>query len=73
MPRSQGRRRGLKVQALPTAWLCPPCHKFLHRTFTNAELAGEYASVDALLGHEDVRRFVAWLRTQPASKGVRVR
>ena len=73
MPRSQGRRQGLKVQTLPTARLCSPCHKFLHRTFTNAELAGEYASVDALLSHEDVRRFVAWLRTQPASKGVRVR
>lgn len=73
VPRSQGRRQGLKVQALPTVQLCSPCHKFLHRTFTNAELAGEYASVDALLGHEAVRRFVAWVRTQPASKGVRVR
>lgn len=73
MPRSQGRRRGLKVHALPTARLCPACHKFLHRTFTNAELAGEYASVAALLEHQGVRRFVAWLRTQPASKGVRVR
>jgi len=73
VPRSQGRRQGLKVQTLPTVLLCSPCHKFLHRTFTNAELAGEYASVEALLGQEDVRRFVGWLRTQPASKGVRVR
>ncbi|EYB68394.1 hypothetical protein DEIPH_ctg025orf0286 [Deinococcus phoenicis] len=73
VPRSQGRRQGVRVQDLPTVPLCPACHKFLHRTFTNAELAGEYHSVDALLAHDGVRRFVAWLRTQPASKGVRVR
>lgn len=73
IPKSQGRRQGVKIHALPTVLLCPPCHKFLHRTFTNAELAGEYSSVDALLGHEDVKRFVAWISKQPATKGVRVR
>ncbi|SMB91686.1 HNH endonuclease [Deinococcus hopiensis] len=73
VPRSQGRRQGVKMQDLPTVTLCPACHKFLHRTFSNAELAGEYHSVDALLEHEAVRRFVAWVRTQPASKGIRVR
>ncbi|MEW6422032.1 MAG: HNH endonuclease [Deinococcota bacterium] len=73
VPRSQGRRQGVKVQDLPTVLLCSACHKFLHRTFSNAELAGEYHTLDALLAHEAVRRFVVWLRTQPASKGVRVR
>lgn len=73
VPRSQGRRRGVKVQELPTAQLCSACHKFLHTTFSNAELAQEYATVDALLTHDDVRRFVAWIRRQPATKGVRVR
>ncbi len=73
VPRSQGRRRGLKVQALPTAWLCPACHKTLHRLFTNDELAREYGSLEALQGHEDVQRFVKWVQKQPGSKGVRVR
>ncbi len=73
VPRSQGRRQGVKIQELPTVRLCPACHKFIHRTFSNAELAGEYSSVEALLAHEAVRRFVAWVRGQPASKGVRVR
>lgn len=73
VPKSQGRRQGVKIHALPTARLCPACHKFLHWTFSNAELAGDYSSVEALLGHEDVRRFVAWVRGQPASKAVRVR
>lgn len=73
IPRSQGRRRGLRAAELPTERLCPACHKFLHRTFTNAELAAEYRSVETLLEHPDVQRFVAWIRKQPASKGVRVR
>ncbi|MBB6017908.1 HNH endonuclease [Deinococcus radiopugnans] len=73
IPRSQGRRRGAKVSDLPTAMLCGPCHKFLHRTFSNAELAQDYSAVDALLEHEDVRRFVAWIKKQPASRSVRVR
>lgn len=73
IPRSQGRHRGAKVSDLPTAALCGPCHKFLHRTFSNAELAQEYSAVETLLQHEDVRRFVAWVRKQPASRSVRVR
>lgn len=73
LPRSQGRRRGLKSGELPTALLCPPCHRTLHRLFSNAELEQEYSSLDALRAHEDVQRFVKWVRTQPGSKGVRVR
>lgn len=73
VPKSQGRRRGVPIHALPTALLCPACHKFLHKTFSNAELETQYNSVDKLLAHEGVARFVAWLRKQPASKGVRVK
>lgn len=73
LPRSQGRRQGLRVTDLPTTMLCGPCHKFLHRTFSNVELAREYSDLAALRTHEDVQRFVRWLRTQPATKAVRVR
>ncbi|CAM3988245.1 HNH endonuclease [Deinococcus frigens] len=73
IPRSQGRRRGARVCELPTVMLCGPCHRFLHRTFSNAELAQDYSAVGTLLEHPDVRRFVAWIQKQPASRGVRVR
>ncbi len=73
VPRSQGRRRGVPVAELPTVLLCGPCHKFLHRTFSNAELAAEYPTVEALRRHPEVERFVRWLRTQPATRNVRVR
>ena len=73
IPRSQGRRRGVRAHELPTVQLCAACHKFLHATFSNAELAQDHTTVQALLTHDDVRRFVAWIRRQPVSKGVRVR
>lgn len=73
VPRSQGRRRGVKVANLPTVMLCPPCHKFLHKTFTNAELASTYPTVEALRAHPDVARFLAWLCKQPPTRSVRVR
>lgn len=73
IPRSQGRRQGLRHADLPTAPLCAACHKFLHVTFSNAELAGEYASLEALLAHPDVQRFLKWIRKQPPTKQVRVR
>ena len=73
IPRSQGRRQGLRAAELPTADLCPACHKFLHATFSNAELAGEYADLTALRQHPEVGRFLAWVRRQPPTKAVRVR
>ena len=73
LPRSQGRRRGYRMADLPTVMLCSACHKFLHRTFTNAELERGFTTVDALLQDERVQNFVAWVRRQPASKAVRVR
>ncbi|WP_291426541.1 HNH endonuclease [Deinococcus sp.] len=73
VPRSQGRRRGVKVSELPTVMLCPACHKFLHATLTNAQLANEFPDLERLRQHEDVRKFLHWLRKQPATKAVRIR
>ncbi len=73
IPKSQGRRQGLNIAALPTVLLCSACHKFLHKTFSNAELAGEFNSVDVLLEREEVRKFVTWIKKQPATKAVKVR
>ena len=72
-PKSVGRRKGLKVADLPTAELCPACHKQLHVLFPNRELAQRLDSIEALREDERVARFLTWLRKQPGSKGVRVR
>ncbi|MEO7937016.1 MAG: HNH endonuclease [Burkholderiaceae bacterium] len=41
------------------------CHRQLHALFSETELARSYATVDALLAHPEVARFVAWVRQKP--------
>jgi hypothetical protein len=72
-PVLQGRRKGIKVQDLPTAGFCSACHEYVHSTFSNADLAGPYNSLEALSEHEGVARFVKWVRKQPMSKAVKVK
>ena len=57
VPRSRG---GTETQVLHRI-----CHRQLHALFTETELARNYATVDALLAHADVARFVDWVREKP--------
>lgn len=41
------------------------CHRQIHALFSEAELARRYNSVEALIEHEEVRKFVAWVKTRP--------
>lgn len=34
--------------------LCSSCHSFMHKTFTHAELAKTYNTIDALLNAEEL-------------------
>jgi hypothetical protein len=40
---------------------------------TEAELARQYATVEALLAHPELKVFVAWIRTKPDDFFVSVR
>jgi len=46
------------------AWLCRPCHSAVHGMIDAGTLAREYASVDALRGHEGVGKWVKWAERQ---------
>lgn len=72
VPKSQGRRQGVKLGEIPTVKMCPACQGFLTKTFSNAELANDLNTVEALLAREEVQKFVKWVQKQPLSKGVRV-
>ncbi|MFC4637855.1 HNH endonuclease [Deinococcus hohokamensis] len=72
VPKSQGRRQGVKLGEIPTVKMCPACQGFLSKTFSNAELANELNTVGALQAREEVQKFVKWVQKQPLSKGVRV-
>jgi hypothetical protein len=48
-----------------TVPLHPICHRIIHATASNAELARLYPTLDKLLEREDIRRFVAWIADKP--------
>lgn len=50
---------------------CSPCHKQIHAMFTEKELAETFNTVDKLLAHSEIRKFVAWIATKPADFEVR--
>lgn len=55
------------------AMLCRPCHKTLHATLTERELAEQYHAVEALREHPELAKFIAWVRRQPPGRRITVR
>jgi len=41
------------------------CHRQIHALLTETELANTYPTVQALLEHPDVAKFVQWIQTKP--------
>jgi len=64
-PRYQ-KRHSRKERLTAIVCLCHPCHKHIHRLYSERELADRFASLEALLGDDDIHAFVAWLATKPA-------
>jgi hypothetical protein len=58
VPKSKGGRH--------TEFLHRMCHRQVHALFTETELARQYSTVEALLAHPEMARFVAWVRGKPA-------
>ena len=44
---------------------CRPCHSSIHRSEDNRTLALEWNTLDKLLSHTQISKFVAWASTQP--------
>jgi len=57
VPKSEGGR--------DTVPLHPICHRTIHATASNAELARLYPTIAELRERDDVRRFVAWIADKP--------
>ena len=59
-------KRSFNREALHrTVPLCGACHRQIHRTLTEKELEREYNSVEALLSHPGISRFVRWIERKP--------
>lgn len=55
------------------AWLCEPCHKTVHATLSEQELAEHYHTLDRLAAHPDIAGFVVFVRKRPPDAHVAVR
>ncbi|MDP1028280.1 HNH endonuclease [Sphingomonas sp. KR1UV-12] len=65
VPKSEGGR--------VTAPVHPICHRTIHATLPNAELARIYAEVEVLRAHPAIARFLRWVADKPADFSVPVR
>lgn len=51
--------------------MCRPCHKQLHATFSNTDLARVYGSIEALRLSPLLGPFLKWIRKQKADRNFR--
>lgn len=58
LPRSRGGRAVVPLH--------PICHRTIHATLSNAELARAYADAAALRAQAAIARFLAWVADKPA-------
>jgi hypothetical protein len=54
VPKSRGGREKSPVH--------PICHRTIHATLNNGELAAAFTTAEALRAHPDIARFLAWVK-----------
>ena len=64
-PKSEGGKHSHKSP------LCKPCHKQVHATFSNKELAKLYADMGALRAAESLQPFLKWIAKQNPDRNFR--
>jgi hypothetical protein len=57
IPKSRGGREKQPVH--------PICHQAIHANLSNSDLEKRYSTAEALLSHEEIRRFVDWVANKP--------
>lgn len=68
VPREEGGRH------LPTARLCPACHRQIHALFTNRDLVRlELTTIDRLKAAPEIASYLNWIVKQPPGSNPTVR
>lgn len=79
IPRKRHRRRSALVRfdrdemCHRIALLCQPCHSTVHATLSEKELEAAFHTLDALAGHPEIQKFVAWVKKQPTDRRIAVK
>ncbi len=59
------KRKFTKEELNETITLCKyDCHRAVHKYIKHKELAFHYRTVEKLLAHPDLKRFIAWIQKQ---------
>jgi 5-methylcytosine-specific restriction endonuclease McrA len=53
------------------AMLCRACHRFIHGTLTERELAASYNTIPQLRSQPAIAKFIDWIATRPSGLAVR--
>ncbi|MEC7258602.1 MAG: HNH endonuclease [Pseudomonadota bacterium] len=56
----------------PVVLLHHICHREIHATLSETELARDYATVEALRAHPRLDRFIRWVRKRPPGFSSRI-
>ncbi len=56
------KKRFTREEMNQTIATCKPCHRHIHTCETNKELGRHFNSLDALLQHEEVKKFISWVK-----------
>jgi hypothetical protein len=51
-----------------TVPICRPCHDQLHALFTEKQLEREFNSIEKLKAHQDVQKWIEWIKTKSFGK-----
>jgi hypothetical protein len=57
IPKSEGGRQTVRMHRI--------CHLKIHSLFDERELAREFADIERLRAHPEIRRFIEWVRRRP--------
>jgi len=53
--------------------ICRDCHNQVHAVLTEKELETDYNTLETLLSHPEIAKFVAWMKKHKPSGRVQVR
>jgi hypothetical protein len=57
VPKSKGGKKTVVLHRI--------CHDQIHATFTDAQLAKKFATIEAILEDPAIEKFVAWIKSKP--------
>lgn len=55
------------------ALFCRPCHKQVHAVLTEKQLERDYNTLESLKTHDEIAKFIDWIKDKPAGTQVIVK